>query len=71
MKIKLSGIWLLSLVRQGRGTAWGMEDHRTLQLVARIQPRFSLSLDRAQVTFVGNEDQSDECGIISGQNALH
>lgn len=26
MKIKLPGIWLLSLVRQGGGTAWGMEE---------------------------------------------
>jgi hypothetical protein len=57
MKIKLSGIWLLSLVLLGGGTAWGVEDHKTLQIVARIMPRVSLSLDRAQVTFVGNEDQ--------------
>ena len=58
MKIKLSGIWLLLLVLLGGGTAWGVEDHKTLQLVARIQPRASLSLDRTLVTFVGNEDQS-------------
>ncbi len=40
------------------GLAWGVEDHQTLQLVARIQPRVALSLDQSQLTFAGSEDQA-------------
>jgi hypothetical protein len=58
MKIKLFGIWLLSLVLLGGGTAWSMEDQKTPRMVAHIHPRASLSLDRTLVTFEGYEDQS-------------
>jgi len=38
--------------------SWAAEAQKTLQLFARILPRASLSLDRAQITFVGYEDQA-------------
>ena len=37
--------------------AWAAESHKTIQILARILPRASLSLDRSQITFVGYEDQ--------------
>ena len=37
--------------------AWAAESHKTVQMLARILPRASLSLDRSQITFVGYEDQ--------------
>jgi len=35
-----------------------VEAQKNLQLLARILPRVSLSLDRTQITFVGYEDQA-------------
>ena len=58
MNLRELGIFLLFIILIIGGTAWGVEDQKKLQLVARIQPRASLSLDRTLVTFVGNEDQS-------------
>ena len=40
------------------GFAWAAESHKTVQMLARILPRASLSLDRSQITFVGYEDQA-------------
>lgn len=40
------------------GYAWAAESHKTIQMLARILPRASLSLDRSQITFVGYEDQA-------------
>ena len=37
--------------------AWAAESHKSVQMLARILPRASLSLDRSQITFVGYEDQ--------------
>jgi hypothetical protein len=40
------------------GLSWAAESQKSIQLVARILPRASLSLDRTQVTFLGYEDQA-------------
>jgi hypothetical protein len=39
------------------GLSWAAESQKTLQLVVKIIPRASLSLDQTQITFVGYEDQ--------------
>ncbi len=43
--------------------SWAAEVQKTLQLIAKILPRASLSLDQTQVTFLGYEDQA----VIPGQ----
>ncbi len=48
--------WLL-LIMIGGGLVWAAEDRSTLQMVAQIQPRASLSLERTQITFAESEDQ--------------
>jgi hypothetical protein len=41
----------------GGGSVWAAEDRKTIQVVALIQPRASLSLDRTRITFAGTEGQ--------------
>jgi hypothetical protein len=38
--------------------AWAAESHKSVQILARILPRASLTLDRSQITFEGYEDQA-------------
>jgi hypothetical protein len=40
------------------GLSWAAEAQKSVQLVARILPRASLSLDQTRITFVGYEDQA-------------
>lgn len=48
--------WFL-LIMIGGSLLWAAEGRNTLQMVAQIQPRASLSLERTQITFAGPEDQ--------------
>lgn len=41
----------------GGGSLWAAEERKTLRLLAQIQPRASLSLERTQISFAGAEDQ--------------
>ncbi len=53
--------WILLLLMglvAGISFAWAAESHKSVQMLARILPRASLSLDRSQITFVGYEDQT-------------
>jgi len=52
----LVACWLV-LLTLGPQLAGAASDRKSLQLVARIQPRASLSLNPSQITFVGSEDQ--------------
>jgi hypothetical protein len=54
--------WLLTVVFRG-DFAWAAEQHRSLQLMTKIQPRAALSLNRAQISFTGAEGQR----LISSQ----
>lgn len=54
--------WLL-VIMIGANFIWAAEERKTLRLMAQIQPRASLSLDRAQISFAGTEDQ----GVIPSQ----
>lgn len=54
--------WLIHIMIYG-GLIWAAENLNTLQMVVKIQPRASLSLDRTQITFAGPEDQ----GLIPSQ----
>lgn len=39
------------------GSAWAAEDRQSLQIIAHIRARASLSLSHTQITFAGEEDQ--------------
>ena len=54
---KVWGACWLFLMLSGGGLVWAGEDRNTLQMVAQIQPRASLSLERTHITFAGPEDQ--------------
>ncbi|MBM4274573.1 MAG: hypothetical protein FJ126_01685 [Deltaproteobacteria bacterium] len=54
---RLLAAWLFCVVALV-SFSWGMEDQKTLRLMARIHPKVSLILDRSQVTFAGAEDQA-------------
>jgi hypothetical protein len=58
LTVKLVALLVLAVSLGYFGLAWAAEAQKTIQLLARILPRASLSLDRAQITFVGYEDQA-------------
>jgi hypothetical protein len=62
--VKLVALLVLVVTLGQFGLSWAAEAQKTIQLVARILPRASLSLDRTQITFVGYEDQA----VITSQD---
>jgi hypothetical protein len=57
MATKIIGMLLAVVSLLEFGFSWAAESQKTLQLLVKILPRASLSLDRTQITFVGYEDQ--------------
>jgi hypothetical protein len=58
LMVTISAIFIALLSLGVVSPSWSAQSQKTIQLVARILPRASLSLDRSQVTFVGHEDQA-------------
>jgi hypothetical protein len=59
IRLKIIGTWtLFVLIGLGPDFSWSAENRNTLQIVAQIQPRASLSLDRTQISFAGPEEQA-------------
>lgn len=54
---KTLGVCLGLLMLLG-ACAWAAEGRQALQLAAQVQPRASLSLNRTQITFAGDEDRA-------------
>jgi hypothetical protein len=58
LTVKLVALLVLVVSLGQFGLSWAAEAQKTIQLLARILPRASLSLDRTQITFVGYGDQA-------------
>jgi hypothetical protein len=58
MLVRILAIFVLAGFLAEVALSWAAECQKSIQLLARILPRASLSLDRTQVTFLGYEDQA-------------
>lgn len=58
LTVKIVALLVLIITLGLFGLSWAAEAQKPIQLLARILPRASLSLDQTRITFVGYEDQA-------------